>query len=125
MLNVLIAEDDVASAKILCEYLQFHGFDCVMENESKKVTGRINHETDAVILDINLDSGPSGLELLPEIKRANPDITALVITGDRISENRAKSLELGADFFFPKPLNIRLLVAQLQRSAELKGETQS
>ncbi len=122
-MKILIAEDDRMAAETLEEYLESHGFDCTVESDGDGVRKNCPSDYNAVILDINLHGGPSGLELLPEIKRDNPDILAMVITGESISEARVKSFRLGADFFFPKPLNLSLLLAQLElASGEMKWD---
>lgn len=114
--KILIAEDEIAAAETLCEYLNFHGYNCDIESDGSRVTKKITDDTDAIILDINLAAGPTGLQLLPEIKKSHPTIKTLIITGDNIPENRLKSLQLGADYFFSKPINLPLLLTHLKDS---------
>jgi DNA-binding response OmpR family regulator len=116
--RILIAEDDYASADTMREYLQMHGFDCDVESRGGEVAKKITPDTKIVILDINLAEGPTGLQLLADIKQANPEIKAMIITGDSIPENRLKSLRLGADYFFAKPIDLKLLLAHLKNSID-------
>jgi DNA-binding response OmpR family regulator len=118
--KILIAEDDIAAADTLKEYLQFHGFSCDVETSGMEVPKKITPDTGIVILDINLADGPTGLQLLSDIKKSNPDIQTLIVTGDSIPENRLQSLRLGADFFFAKPIDLSLLLAHLDKSMKTR-----
>jgi len=115
-MNVLIAEDDHAAAETLREYLETNGFSCAIENDGIGARKHFSRDFQAVILDVILPAGPGGLELLVEVKERYPDIKVFVVSGFNIPETRVKSLELGADFFFPKPLDLKLLLKHLQNS---------
>ena len=50
---------------------------------------------DVVVLDLDL-GGVSGLELLPEILRAAPAVSVIILTGLRDTSKRDRAMELGA-----------------------------
>lgn len=56
---------------------------------------------DLVILDIRLIGG-SGIEVLREIKRGNPDIKVVIFTGYPFPQYRRRCMEEGADAFLDK-----------------------
>ncbi len=119
--KILIAEDELAAAETMREYFVLHGYDCDIVSEGNRVSSGITPDTVALVLDINLADGKTGLKFLPEIKKRHPNLKTLVITGDRIPENRLKSLQLGADFFFSKPVDLTLLLAYLKKPLSQKG----
>lgn len=115
-MNVLIAEDDFAAAETLSEFLVGHGFTCFVENSGKATIDIFDDRFDAVIIDVNMPGGLSGLDILPKIKKSNPNVLAMVMSAYDIAETRVKSLENGADFFFPKPLDLKLILEQLRNN---------
>ena len=58
-------------------------------------------EPDLVILDIRLTCG-SGIDVLHEIKHANPDIKVIIFTGYPFLQYRRECMEKGADAFLDK-----------------------
>ena len=53
------------------------------------------------------------------------DVPVLIITSLNGAENELKGLELGADDFVTKPINMTLLVAKIRRHLHLGGGTES
>ncbi len=56
---------------------------------------------DVLILDLGLPSG-SGIDVLAEVKRADPVPIVVILTNYPYPQYRKRCLELGADFFFDK-----------------------
>jgi DNA-binding response OmpR family regulator len=110
---VLLVDDDVELASMLCEYLQQEGFEAtaVPDGESgaaEALTGRYA----IVVLDVMLPR-LSGVEALRRIRaRSRVPILMLTARGDDI--DRIVGLELGADDYVPKPCTPRELVARLR-----------
>ena len=74
------------------------------------------HREEAVILsDINMP-GMNGLELLKKIKQEHPvpPPVVMMITAYGDNENYENAMRLGADDFFTKPLDFRLLREKLK-----------
>ena len=61
-----------------------------------------------VFSDINMP-GMSGLELLPKIKAARPDVPVIMITAYGDAETRRKALEGGAAGLLTKPIDFAAL----------------
>jgi CheY-like chemotaxis protein len=71
-----------------------------------------------VFSDINMP-GMSGLELLPRIKEARPDVPVIMITAYGDAETRRKALEGGAAGLLTKPIDFAMLRQEVdQRLAE-------
>jgi CheY-like chemotaxis protein len=71
-----------------------------------------------VFSDINMP-GMSGLELLPRIKEARPDVPVIMITAYGDAETRRKALEAGAAGLLTKPIDFAALRQEVdQRLAE-------
>ena len=71
-----------------------------------------------VFSDINMP-GMSGLELLPRIRQARPDVPVIMITAYGDAETRRKALEGGAAGLLTKPIDFAALRQEVdQRLAE-------
>jgi len=53
--------------------------------------------------------GMSGLELLPRVPAARPDVPVIMITAYGDSETRRKAIERGAEGLLTKPIDFALL----------------
>ena len=85
---------------------------------------------DLVVTDLRLP-GMSGLELLARIRQTNPQLRALLITGQPTPDVRAQAQSLGVVAFLPKPVGTNLFLEAVDRAlrpgsevapAELTGE---
>jgi CheY-like chemotaxis protein len=64
--------------------------------------------------DINMP-GMTGLELLPKVKQARPDVPVIMITAHGDAETRRKALEAGAAGLLTKPIDFAALRAEVDR----------
>jgi CheY-like chemotaxis protein len=64
--------------------------------------------------DINMP-GMTGLELLPKVKQARPDVPVIMITAYGDAETRRKALEAGAAGLLTKPIDFAALRAEVDR----------
>ena len=65
-----------------------------------------------LVSDINMP-GMSGLDLLPRVKQARPDLPVLMITAYGGPDTRRIALERGADGFLTKPIDFTALRAEI------------
>ena len=65
-----------------------------------------------LLSDINMP-GMSGLDLLPTVKQARPDLPVIMITAYGDPETRRKAVERGADGLLTKPLEFTVLRAEI------------
>ena len=61
-----------------------------------------------ILSDINMP-GMSGLELLPKVKAARPDVPVIMITAYGDADTRRKALASGADAFLTKPIDFTIV----------------
>ncbi len=67
-----------------------------------------------VFSDINMP-GMTGLDLLPHIKAAQPDVPVIMITAYGDADTRARALSAGADGLIVKPIDFGLLRAEIDQ----------
>ncbi len=81
------------------------------------------HPVDAAIVDIRLRKGPSGIDLLHELKRLEPEVVVIIITGFGSIDTAVTSLKGGAADYFLKPIDNRKLLDAVRRNLELRALT--
>ena len=114
--TLLLVDDDAAVLRAIGDYFERLGYEVLRES-----TGDTGVETfkrlrpDVVILDLNLPDA-SGLVVLERLRRENGAVILLTGAGDIQSAVRA--MQLGAENFLTKPIDMNHLAAATARVAE-------
>ncbi|MBO0726366.1 MAG: response regulator [Blastocatellia bacterium] len=120
--KVLIVDDEPTIRWVLAEALRGWGYETVeAETGAATLAAVVTERPAAVLLDINLPDS-SGLDLLREIKRRNPQAVVIMITAETLFENAVAAMRGGADDFIGKPVNLEELSFALGRALELKRQ---
>src|ERR1700758_3402643 len=112
--RVLVVEDDSRLAEMLRGYLGQAGFRVTVAAAGAAALRRLTAEApyDAVVLDLMLPD-MDGLDVCREIRtRSDTPVLMLTARGDAI--DRIIGLELGAEDYFPNPLEPRELLPRLR-----------
>jgi CheY-like chemotaxis protein len=70
-----------------------------------------------ILSDINMP-GMSGLEMLPMVRAARPDVPVIMITAYGDAETKRKALEKGATDLLTKPIDFALLRHEIDARLE-------
>jgi CheY-like chemotaxis protein len=82
--------------------------------EALQLIDAVVSETLILILsDINMP-GTSGLNLLPKVRAARPDVPVIMITAYGDAETKRKVLEGGAEALFTKPIDFAALRSDIE-----------
>ncbi len=110
--SILIVDDEPSILQSLGGLLSDEGFEVMSAFNGYEALKIIDAESpDLVLLDIWMP-GMDGLEVLGEIKKENPFIQVIMITGHGTIDTAIKATKLGAYDFIEKPLSIdRVIVA--------------
>lgn len=76
---------------------------------------------DVIILDIKMP-GLDGIETLAEIKKLNPGIEVVLLTGHGTMESAIEGMRKGAYDYLLKPCDIDLLVEKILGAYEIKAK---
>ncbi len=117
--SVLIVEDDEATRKQL-EWALRDEFDVLTAEDSAGAVAIASERTPCVILlDLGLPPNPTdpeeGLRVLRQIRQCAGTGKIIVCTGYGRREHGVRAIELGADDFFTKPVDVDLLKILLRR----------
>ena len=118
--KILIVDDERFIRMTFAEAVRSWGYE-PLEAESVKEAVRVFSEEEPpfVLLDIDLPDG-SGLDVLSEIKRRNPETIVIMITGNVSVPNTITALRGGAHDFIGKPVRLEELRVTLRNGLETK-----
>ncbi|MFO1051115.1 MAG: response regulator transcription factor [Planctomycetota bacterium] len=119
--RILIVEDDATLRDGL--QLALRGQDLVAETAAdghlaRRLLGALSF--DLVVLDLMLP-GPSGLELLRELRARDRSTPVIVLTARADESDKVLALELGADDYVTKPFGLRELIARVRAHLRRAG----
>jgi two-component system, NtrC family, response regulator HydG len=116
--RVLIIDDDQGHAEALSDGLEVDGYACTIEHSGGKGIERATEQSfDAILTDLVMHDR-SGLDVLQEARRLQPDSAVIMITGHGSVENAVDAMRLGAADYLLKPVNIAELRTRLERAIE-------
>ena len=117
-------DDEPNIRELLCMYLNQKGFQATAAGSSEEALRRVMEKTiDLVVLDIVL-AGEDGLQLLANLKAADPKLRVVMLTGMGFVEDLLQEAQQkGADGYVSKVLPLDELVLAVQRA--LGGQSPS
>jgi two-component system nitrogen regulation response regulator NtrX len=118
--DILIVDDERDIRELVADILGDEGFATRMAADSDAAMAAIRAAPPAlVILDIWLkDSRMDGIDILKVIKRDNPGIPVVIISGHGNIEIAVAAIRQGAYDFIEKPFNIDQLLVVVRRAME-------
>lgn len=130
MSDILIVDDERDIRELISDILEDEGYATRLAENSNEAMSAINAEPPALlILDIWLkDSRMDGIDILKAVKRDNPDVPVVIISGHGNVEIAVAAIKQGAYDFIEKPFNIDQLLVVIRRAMEasrLRRENQS
>ncbi|MAO50188.1 MAG: two-component system response regulator OmpR [Pusillimonas sp.] len=114
LIKVLVVDDDPALRQLLADYLNRHGYDTLLSNDSHDLPTRIERYTpDLIVLDRMLPHG-DGADACRRLRQMGEDIPVILLTGRDDTIDRVLGLEAGADDYLGKPFDPRELLARIE-----------
>lgn len=120
MSDILIVDDERDIRKLIGDILEDEGYSTRLAGNSSEAMSEINSEPPALlILDIWLkDSKMDGIDILKAVKRDNPAVPVVIISGHGNIEIAVAAIKQGAYDFIEKPFNIDQLMVVIRRAME-------
>ena len=120
MSNILIVDDEKDIRELIGDILKDEGYTVRLAANSDDCMAEINVDAPSLmILDIWLkDSRMDGIDILKAVKRDNPDIPVVIISGHGNIEIAVAAIKQGAYDFIEKPFNIDQLMVVVSRAME-------
>ncbi len=117
--NVLIVDDEKNIRATLRRSLELEGYRCETAENAAQALDLFGSQTfDVALLDVQLPDG-SGLDVLVQWKRVEPEVPVIVMSGHGTIEMALEATRKGAHDFIEKPLSIDKLLIILRHALEI------
>ncbi|MFO7556477.1 MAG: sigma-54 dependent transcriptional regulator [Desulfobacterales bacterium] len=118
--SILIVDDEPSILQSLSGLLSDEGFEVITAPNGYEALKIIDNESpDLVLLDIWMP-GIDGIETLKEIKKDNPHIQVIIISGHGSIETAVKATKLGAFDLIEKPLSIDKVILAINNALNFR-----
>jgi len=105
-MKILVVDDETKIADVLAERLRLRGFETTSVYEGTAALARLDQERfDGVVLDLRLPD-IDGIEILRRIRRIDPALAVVILSGHGTEQDFKTCLALGAIACFQKPAKI-------------------
>ena len=112
--SILVVDDDPTSALLFTELLEPTEANIIVVYEGCSIFNIIKNRTiDLILLDIRLGDC-NGFDLLPEIRKANPQIIVIAQTANAMVDDYQRCMDAGFDDYISKPISSRELYEKLE-----------
>src|SRR5581483_10906589 len=112
--SVLVIDDEAEVRESLQTLLELEGYDVdTAANGTEGISRLEERPFDLVLLDLALPDR-NGIELLPEIRSLDPQISVIMITAYGTVEDAVRAMQSGAANFLQKPWDNEKLLADVR-----------
>ncbi len=116
MNKVLIIDDEDVTRNTFSEVLRSYHFSTLEACDGRSGIGVFEKEMpDAVLLDLQMP-GMDGIETMQEMKKVDPDVPIIFVTGHGDIPSAVEAVKMGAYDFIVKPPDYRMLVPAIDRA---------
>ncbi|MEJ5378133.1 MAG: sigma-54 dependent transcriptional regulator [bacterium] len=117
-LELLIVEDESSQRQMLAGFLRKQGHQVAEAQDGPRALDLLRERTfDVVVMDQKMP-GMSGLEVLEQAKKIQPDLDVLMVTAFGTVESAVEAMKKGAFDYVTKPIDLEELLITLGRVAE-------
>ena len=116
--RVLVVDDEQLILKIISDILTKEGYEVIVANNCEKAAEYLRSSNFNVVLsDIKMPV-KSGIDLLEEIKKKDPNIPVILMTGFASLETAVEAVQNGAFDYLIKPLDYGKLKSVIEHAAD-------
>lgn len=118
--KILVVDDDGEMRQLLDDVLTREGFHVIQAANGSEALLKVQEGPYQVIVLDKIMTDLSGIEILPEVKRLQPEAQIILITafGDR--ETCMEAMGKGATAYLAKPFGMSVLVQMVKKAIEQK-----
>jgi DNA-binding response OmpR family regulator len=116
--TLLIVDDEMLLRDVLHDYLSRQGYSVIQAcNGAKAVEIARQHKVHLALVDIKME-GMSGLEVTVELKRIDPSMIVIIMTGYPSISTAITALKSGASEYIVKPFRLDELTRIIRKNLE-------
>ena len=112
--TILVVDDDALMRRSLAVSLSQTGYTVETAANGENALQSVRRKApDLVLLDVGLP-GADGMEILRLLRRDDPNLAVILVTGRRRELDEIVGLEMGADDYITKPFDMDVLLAHIK-----------
>ena len=119
--KILIMDDNIGLLKLLKRLLEQLDFEVELAKDGAEAISVYKEEMkkgngfDLIIVDLIIDRGIGGMETIEVIRKFDPNVKAIVISGELPEEIKEDHTKYGFDSFLEKPFQIEILKSAIEK----------
>ncbi len=114
--TILVVDDDVLILQSLKKLFTTRGYEVILSpNPFEIIKKTKDNKIDLVILDLMLPE-IDGFEVIELIRRTEPELPIIMLSGDTNIVSKTSALMMGADDYITKPFEAEELIARVERT---------
>jgi DNA-binding NtrC family response regulator len=114
--KVLLVDDEKDFLDALGERMANRGMNVSTTTSAKEAVKKVAEESyDAIVLDLQMPE-MDGIEALKAIKKINPDMQVILLTGHATVEKGIEAMKLGAMDLIEKPADIETIAEKIKKA---------
>jgi DNA-binding NtrC family response regulator len=118
--RVLLVDDEEKFLDVLSQRLGTRGINAETSTSGEEALVKIkNRNFDAIVLDVMMP-GIGGIETLKRIRKENPELQIIMLTGRGTVDKAVEAMKEGAIDFLEKPADINKLMDKISEAKEKK-----
>ena len=107
---VAVIDDDPSLRTSLARLLRAQGYACETWSSAEEfLDGFATSQANCVLIDINLGSGLSGIELCKRLKASGRSLNVIVMTGVDVQQNKKEAIKAGCNAYLHKPFSPHII----------------
>ncbi|MDD2366944.1 MAG: response regulator [Desulfuromonadaceae bacterium] len=119
--HILIVDDEEMIRSLLSSALEQEAYTCHQASNVDEAFILLGEQPVELVISDIMMPGRSGVELLRDLKKVNPDIAVLMITGLSDMNTAMECVHLGADDYITKPFGINRVVLTVKNLIERRS----
>ena len=114
--RILVVEDDEEMRSLLKDFIEAEGFETDSASNGSEAFRKLAKESfDLIITDVRMP-GLTGLDILPGVRKLQPEASIIVITAFGSEEVCRRAFERGATAYLEKPIHFSKLRALIHEN---------
>ena len=122
--SLLLVDDEMSILRSYARDLRAENYQVTTASSAENAINSIHSDHFNLIITDLVMPGSSGIEVLLEAKKHDPQVCVIVLTGYGDMESAVEALRLGADDYLLKPLDTEALLVRMQELLERQQNQQ-
>ena len=119
--KVLLVDDEEKFLSVLSQRLGTRGVEADTATSGEEALTKVSKKNvDVIILDLMMP-GIGGIETLKRIKKENPEVQIIMLSGHGTVDKAVNAMKEGAIDFLEKPADIDKLMEKIERASKKKS----